>query len=780
MANREVLPFETEQVSLKSVLNKYSKYWPLFLASVVLCLGLAYFYLLYATPEYTIVSTIQIKDDKKDPNGSKGEAFNDLDIFQSTRSVHNEIQVFKAKSLMVRVLKELSMNTTYFIDGPIKEKEVYVNYLPIKVAVNQFNPLAYDNNLITIRLEDKNTFTLKDAQGVKAYKIGQQITKPYATFTVLANSLSAASEIKDIKIKFNNLDKLATAYNTKLEVAPVTKETNVLSITLTDAVPEKGRDIVNKLIEVYNKEAIEDKNIIATNTVQFIDARLKDLTAELSNVEKQVESYKKQKVVTDVVTEAQLSINNASDYNRELTDWGIQIDVLNSLENYLKSQKGRYELAPSNLNIKDPTLLDLISRFNSLQLERQRMLRTTQPDNPLVLNINEQLSNLQANMLENLKNIKSGLVITRNKLRSNLAQNASRIKQVPSMERDLLEINRQQGIKQALYQYLLQKREEAALSLAATVSISRIIDPPFAGDAPTKPKKPLILLLAFIVGMGLPFAFVVIKDSFNDRVQEFKDVELVTTAPLLGEISHNDTRETLVVTDKSRSLVAELFRHNRANLQLATLGQDNKVILVTSSMSGEGKTFFSLNLASSLALAGKKVAVVDFDLRKSGLTESLGIPNEKGISNYLNSEISAIDDIIVALQTVTGLYAVGSGPIPYNPAELMMLPKVGELIEELKDRFDHIVLDTSPVGQVADALSLSPYIDSTIYLMRYNYTLKDQVNIIEDIYKNNKLKNLMMVLNDAKKQKGYGGYGYGYTDEKNESWKIKPRNRAKA
>lgn len=769
MASREVLPFEAEQVSLKDTINKYLKYWPLFIISVILCLGLAYLYLLYATPEYSVTSTIQIKDSKKDPGSAENEAFSDLDIFQSGRNIHNEIQVLKAKSLMHRVLSELSMNTSYFVEGPLKAKEVYGNALPIKIVVSRFTPAAYDKELVNLHLEDKNTFTLKDAQGIKAYKIGEKIVKPYAEFTVLANPNIAYTDLTNIGVKFNDLGKLANMYNGKLEIATVTKEANVISITLTDPVPEKGKDIINKLIEVYNKEAVEDKNLIATNTVKFIDARLKDLTSELSNVEKDVESYKRQQKVTDVESEAQLSIANASEYNRQLTDWGIQIDVLTSLENYLKNPRGRYELAPSNLNIKDPTLLDMISKFNALQLERQRMLRTTQPDNPLVQNINEQLSGLQTNMLENLRNIKSGLVITRNKLSANLAQNASRIREVPTMERDLLEINRQQGIKQALYQYLLQKREESALSLAATVSISRVIDAPLAGDSPVKPKKPLIFLLSLIIGMGLPFAFVYIKESLNDRVQEFKDVELVTSAPLLGEISHNDTKETLVVTDNSRSLVAELFRHNRANLQLATLGQDNKIILVTSSMAGEGKTFFSLNLASSLALAGKKVAVLDFDLRKSGLTQSLGLNNEKGISNYLASEVSSVEDIIVSLQSVSGLYAIGSGPIPNNPAELMLMPKVTELLDELKGRFDHIVLDTAPVGQVADALSLSPYIDSTIYLMRYNYTFKDQVNIIEDIYKNNKLKNLMLVLNDAKKQKGgYGayGYGYGYSDQK--------------
>ncbi|MDX5436551.1 MAG: capsular biosynthesis protein, partial [Pontibacter sp.] len=393
-------------------------------------------------------------------------------------------------------------------------------------------------------------------------------------------------------------------------VAPVNKEASVLTISLTDAVPEKGVTIINKLIEVYNKEAVEDKNQIAANTIQFIDERLTYLTEELSTVEKDVEAYKRQNELTDVSSEAKMYLERASEYNRQLSELEIQIDVLNSIETYLKNQKNQFELVPSTLSIQDATLLNLIGKFNELQLERQRLLRTTQPSNPIVLNVNEQLANLRVNILENLGNIKNSLTITRNNLRANSSQFESRIQKVPAIERELLEINRQQGIKEGLYLYLLQKREESALSLAATVSNSRVIDSAVAGDLPVKPKKQLIYLLAFLVGLGVPFAFIYVRDMLDDKVKEIKDIESVTATPVLGEIAHNYSGETLVVTKESRGPVSELFRLIRANLQFATVGKENRVILVTSSMSGEGKTFFSINLAASLVLTGKKVVVI--------------------------------------------------------------------------------------------------------------------------------------------------------------------------
>ncbi|TPE39988.1 GumC family protein [Pontibacter mangrovi] len=776
MSEKEVFQFESEEIDIKSILQRYLRYWYLFVLGVILCLGLAFVYLRYATPAYQISSTLLIKDDKKGPDLSGNAVFSDLDLFKTTKNIDNEIQVLKSKSLMQRVLSELSLYTSYYVEGNVKTSEVYGRSLPLRVIVSKLDSAAFGQELV-LQLKDNNSFELADAEGQQraSYKFGQEIKHPYGTFTVVAAAGVAPEDKQQLIIRFHDIRKLADYYNKELTVAPVNKEASVLTISLVDPVPEKGKDIINKLIEVYNKEAVEDKNLVAASTIEFIDERLKFLTTELTDVEKNVEQYKRQNELTDVSSEAQLYLQQASEYNKQLAQFEIQLDVLNSIEKYLRQQQDeQFEVVPSTLNIQDPTLLGLITKFNELQLERQRMLRTTKANNPLVQNMTDQLANLKVNILENLQNIKKGLEITRNNLQASSAQFESRIQQVPAMERELLEINRQQGIKEGLYLYLLQKREESALSLAATVSNSRVIDPAMAGDLPVKPKKQLIYLLAILLGMGMPFAFIYIKDLLNDKVETLQEVKKATATPILGEISHSEHPEKLVVRENSRSAVTELFRLARTNLQFSTVGKENKVILVTSSMSGEGKTFFSINLGASLALTGKKVVLVNFDLRKPRLMQDMGLSNDLGITNYLVSEKVAIQDIVTPVPEMYGLYAIGSGPVPPNPAELMMSPKVQHLLETLKETFDYVLLDTAPVGQVADAFTLAPYADSSVFIIRYDYTYKSQIEVIDDIYKQKKLKHPMIVLNDAKKENGYGygyAYGYGYGESQKKGWK---------
>ena len=761
MAEKEIVQFQPEDIDIKGMLMKYLRYWYFFAIGVFFCLGIAFIYLRYSTPQYSISSTLLIKDDKKGPDLSGNTVFSDLDLFQSSKNINNEIQVLKSKSLMLRVLKELDLYTSFYVEGDVKTSEIYGRFVPVKVIVHEIDSAAF-NKIVTLQFKDNNHYELQEGNGSEAtaHQFGEEIKVPFGRFTIVATT---AGSTESIKIKIHDIRKLANLYNSQLNVVPVNKDASVLNINLTDPVPEKGKDIIDKLVEVYNKEAVEDKNQIAANTIEFIDERLKFLTAELTGVEKDVEQYKKRNELTDVSSEAHLYLQRASEYNKQLAEFEIQLDVLNSIESYLKSQDIQFGLVPSTLSIQDPTLLGLIGRFNELQLDRERMLRTTQPNNPLVQNMSEQLGNLRLNILENLQNIQKGLEITRKNLQASSAQFETRIQQVPSIERELLEINRQQGIKEGLYLYLLQKREEAALSLAATVSNSRIIDSAMAGDFPVKPKRQLIYILAILVGLSIPFAGLYLQDMLNDKVQEAKDVGKGTATPILGEIAHKRTDDILVVTLESKSPVAELFRLIRANLQFATAGKENKVILVTSSMSGEGKTFFSLNLAASLVLSGKKAIVMDFDFRKPGLTKSLGLQSDLGITNYLISDGLKIDDLIKPSPVLPNLFIVGSGPVPPNPAELMLLPKIKELINGLKEKFDFILIDTSPVGQVADALSLAPYINSSLFLVRYNYTHKEQLKIVDDIYKNQKLKHTMIVLNDARKGNTYGyGYGYGY------------------
>lgn len=770
MSDRELFPLKSERTEpkdLKGIINQYLQYWYLFVLGAVLSIGTAYVYLrYYAIPLYSISSTILIKDDKAGGDLAGAGGLGDFGIGKSSKNINNEIEVLLSKTLMERVIAELSLNVSYFIEGRVRDIEVYGKNVPIKLIINSLDSAAY-GRAVSIRFKNNNSYELEEVDGkVSQHEFGQQVKKHYATFTVVAApgaSRNAISSGQKIIFVFQDTKKVADYYNQAIMIYPNREDASVLRISLTDPIPEKGKSIINKLIEVYNKEAIEDKNIIATSTIDFLDDRLQYVTIELTEVEKDVEKYKRINELTDVSTQASNYLEQASDYNKQLSEWAIQIDVLESIERYLSKSTNQYKLVPSTLNIQDPTLLGLISKFNELQLERERILRTTFPDNPLVLDLNEQLANLSHNILENLKNIKEGLVITSNNLKASSGQFKSRISKVPSMERELLEINRQQSIKQNLYLYLLQKREESAISLASNVTNSRIIDPAMSSDYPISPNSRNIYLISLLLGLGLPFGIVFFRNLLNDKVQDRKDVEQITGTPILGELSHNNTKETLLVKQGSRIPIVEMFRLIRTKLHFAAIDKENKIILVTSGISGEGKTFFSINLAASLVLTGKKVVLLELDLRNPKLLKGLNLPKGLGITDYLVSTDVYLTDLLMPQEEVPGLYVVGAGPIPPDPAELMMSPKLAHLISELKESFDHVIIDSAPVGQVADAFSLSPLIDSTIYLVRYNYTLKKQIELIEDIYRNKLLRHPLIVMNDAKKQQGERYvYSYGY------------------
>ncbi len=567
---------------------------------------------------------------------------------------------------------------------------------------------------------------------------------------------------------FNHLDALAGAYSGAIEVEVANKMASVLKISLLDPVPQKGQDIINKLIEVYSKEAVFVKNQIAENTIKFIDEQLDIITAELYEIEARAENYKQANQITNVSAATNSYLNNTSSYQSQISSNTIKIDVLKSIEEYLVQQQDNYQMVPSSLTIDDPTFLNLLNKFNELQRERERMLRATQPNNPLVLNINEQLDDLKRSLLENLRQIKNGLEITNRNLQLSNTDISSKAQKVPEIERQLVELNRQQAIKEEHYLYLTKKREESALSLAATtVSNARVIDPATSSNGPVKPNKKLIYAFAFMLGLGIPFGFIFLKDMLNTKVMEKRDIEEHTGVPILGEISHHNNEDILAISEKVKTPVAEQFRLLRTNLQFASVNQPNKVILVTSSRSGEGKTFFSLNLGVSLSMTDKKVVILEFDLRKPALLKKLKMKNDIGLSDYLSSDKYSVDDLLRTTPLAPGITLIGCGDIPPNPAELMLSRRMNDLIDELKSRFDVILIDSAPVGQVADAFALAPFIDQTLYVVRYNYTTKDQIDFIDDIGRKKKLNNPMIVLNDAKMVMGYGyGYGYEYADAK--------------
>lgn len=765
------------KVSLRSLLFEYKKYWYIFVVSIAICVVVAFFHIRYTVTQYYVATTLLIKDETNGSGFTANPVASEMQLFGPGKKIEDEIIVLKSKSLMERVLRELSFNTLYFLDGRVQDMEVYEKSLPLKLIISKLHPSAY-NKKIFIYPKDDNSFELgeMDVHGdvhKVTYSFGQQISRPYAVFTVIESTDPSTKRTNEkVIVVFQDVAALAEKYSNLLTVAPVNKSSNVLNLSLVDPVSQRSIDILNKLTEVYRNEAVEDKNIIASNSLDFIDERLSFLTAELTDVEKNVEAYKRQNNLTDVSSDAALYLKSADDYNKKLAEFDIQIELLRSIENYLGDKHvNKVELVPSSLNIEDPTLLILISKFNELQLERQRMQRTTNSNNPLMINLNEQVNNLRMNIGENIKNLINGLLITRQNLIASSAEFEYRKKMVPAMERELLEINRQQGVKEGLYLYLLQKREESALSLAASVSNFRIIDPPRVIH-PINPNKMLLYVIAVLLGLLVPFSIIYLVGMLNDKIMSTKDIATLTPTPILGEVARNDTKQYLVVSHNANSPLVEMFRLIRMNLQFAIPGTVNKVMLITSSMSGEGKSFFSINIAASLVLTGKRVVIVGMDLRKPVLTKAIKLSEGPGVTNFLTSDDYSVFDIVRPSNVLNNLFVVASGPVSPCPTELMISQKMKTLFEELRLMFDYIIIDSAPIGLVADAYTLAPYIDSTIYIVRRNSTARDQITIIDKVYRERKLNYPMIVLNDAVIGKGQK-YGYGYS-EKESKKKVRP------
>lgn len=750
---------------MKESVMKYLKYWYAFLIAIVISMAAAFFYLSTVTPKYKISSTLLMQDDKKGDGELKGTAFSDLNMFHTDKKVDNEMEVLRSRELIYKVLKSLSLETSYFRKEGLKDKELYANTLPFKVTVIALSPLAYTKSL-TLQPINQNSFMLSDKDEHWVYDYGEEIRKPGYAFRVQKGP-APRRQNSSVRIKFNNMYTMTEAYSqTRLSVLPIIKDANTVVVSLEDPVPQRGIDILSTLIKTYNDENVTKKNIIAVNTINFIDKRLAYLSRDLSNVEQDVESYKQDNMVTDVGADAQINMVKSGEYRQMLSTAEVQLRVIESLERYLGQNNNQFQMVPSSLNINNITLNELTSKFNALQQERNRMLRTSNANNPLVLNLTDQLITLKSNIEENLHNIKQGILIERNNLRAMASQFNSKIHSAPAVERGLLERSREQAVKMSLYRYLLQKREETTLSLSGTVPTSQVIDKPAYHSIPVSPKKQLIYLFAIIFGCLVPAGTIYGKQLLNNKVKDPKDIELLTGVRLLGVLSHLDKNENKVMESNSRSTMSELFRYIRSNLHFMNSGMPNQVLLVTSCMKSEGKTFFSLNLGMTLASVNKRVVILEFDLRKPDLLEKMKMKKGIGITNYLEQKDLEIEDIIQQSELSPNLSVIDCGEIPENPAETMMHPRIGKMIEALKAKFDYVIIDTAPVGLVADAFSLAPYTDASIYLVRYNYTDKLQLNILRDIYDHKKLNNPMVVLNDTKNENkrnyGYAGYGYGY------------------
>ncbi|WP_207533042.1 GumC family protein [Desertivirga arenae] len=742
----------------------YVNRWYLFVLAIAISLTSAFFYLKFATPIYKITSTLLIEDNKEKGNQVlQGTPFSDLDMFRMAKTVDNEIEVLRSKDLLAKVIKSLDLQVTYKVQNVFVKKELYGKKLPVRVNIHKLEQAAYLKKL-SIEVIDKETFIFNDGENRTRYNFNQKIRRPEYTISV-GKGPDFKTAAAEVFFQFNNQKQLTESYNlSRLIIMPVVKDANTIVLSLEDAVPQRGVDFLNTLIAMYNLRDVNQKNIIARSTIKFIDNRLRYLTGDLAQVEKDVENYKQQNKVTNISADAEQSLQHSGTYDQQLAAADIQLNIVSSLENYLNKNDDGNGLVPSTLGLQDATLLSLTNRYNELQLQRQQLLHTANAQNPLVLNISEQLEKIKISLKESLKNVKRGLLVQRENFASKYDDLDSRIRSVPAIERGLLERSREESVKQTLYQYLLQKREEAALSISATIPTSQVVDKPSFGSMPVSPKRQLIYLAAFLIGLIIPASGIYAKNKLNFKVKDMNEVELIPGAKILGELSHQPQKEPLVVQRGSRTTISELFRYIRNNLRFMTTDGKNQVLLITSGIQGEGKTFFSINLGATLSLTDKKVVLLEFDLRKPDLLNNLKIKQQKGIAEYLVSSTMSVDEIVRPSHILPNVWVIGCGLPPEDPSELLLSHKMEKLFDSLRQKFDYILIDTSPVGQVSDAFSIAPYADSSIYLIRYNYTNKLQLKVLEDIYEQKRFNNPMIVFNDAKvnnRTYAYGNSKYG-------------------
>ena len=780
-----------ENIDVKELLFKYLIHWPWFVGAVVACLIAAWVYLYISTPVYNISATVLIKDDKK--GGSAGmlsglESLGLDGMVSSSQNIDNEIEVLRSKTIVKEVVEDLGLYISYTDEDEFPSRNMYKTS-PVQVSLTpQEADLLEEPMIVEMTLQPQGsmdvTVKIDDDEYQKHFeKLPAVFPTDKGTLAFFLTPDSVLSSKKTLE-ETTDLEKttrnITATINKPLTVAkwccknmtiePTSKTTSVAVISLKNSNVQRGKDFINKLLEMYNINTNNDKNEVAQKTAEFINERIGIISKELGSTEKDLESFKRGAGITDLTSDAQIALTGSAEYEKKRVENQTQINLLQDLQKYMQSEG--YEVLPSNIGLQDLNLAAAINRYNEVLVERKRLLRTSTENNPTIINLDTSIHAMKENVQVSLDRVLRGLFITKADLDREANRYSRRISEAPGQEREFVSIARQQEIKAGLYLMLLQKREENAITLAATANNAKIIDDAIADDAPVSPKGRMIYLIALVLGVGIPVGVIYLLELTKFKIEGRSDVEKLTIVPIVGDIPLTDEKQgAIAVFENQNNLMSETFRNVRTNLQFM-LGNGKKVILVTSTVSGEGKSFISANLAISLSLLGKKVIIVGLDIRKPGLNKVFNIPRkEVGITQYLANPEKNLMDLVQPSDVSKNLYILLGGTVPPNPTELLARDGLDKAIETLKKSFDYVILDTAPVGMVTDTLLIGRVADLSVYVCRADYTHKNEYTLINELAENNKLPKLCTVINglDLKRRKygyyyGYGKYGkyYGY------------------
>nr|WP_302825941.1 polysaccharide biosynthesis tyrosine autokinase [uncultured Bacteroides sp.] len=780
-----------ENIDVKELLFKYLIHWPWFVGAVVACLIAAWVYLYMSTPVYTISATVLIKDDKK--GGSAGmlsglESLGLDGMVSSSQNIDNEIEVLHSKTIAKEVVEDLGLYISYTDEDEFPSRNIYKTS-PVQVSLTpQEADLLEEPMIVEMTLQPQGSIDVNVKIGDDEYQ--KHFEKLPAVFPTergtlafflppdsvlsskrtLEETTDSEKTTRNITATINKPLAVAKGYCKNMTIEPTSKTTSVAVISLKNSNVQRGKDFINKLLEMYNINTNNDKNEVAQKTAEFINERISIISKELGSTEKDLESFKRGAGITDLTSDAQIALTGSAEYEKKRVENQTQINLLQDLQKYMQNEG--YEVLPSNIGLQDVNLAAAINRYNDVLVERKRLLRTSTENNPTIINLDTSISAMKENVQVSLDRVLRGLFITKADLDREASRYSRRISEAPGQEREFVSIARQQEIKAGLYLMLLQKREENAITLAATANNAKIIDEAIADEAPVSPKGKMIYLIALVLGVGIPVGVIYLLELTKFKIEGRSDVEKLTSAPIVGDIPLTDEKQgAIAVFENQNNLMSETFRNVRTNLQFM-LGNDKKVILVTSTVSGEGKSFISGNLAISLSLLGKKVVIVGLDIRKPGLNKVFNISKrEQGITQYLANPEKNLMDLVQLSDVSKNLYILPGGTVPPNPTELLARDGLDKAIETLKKNFDYVILDTAPVGMVTDTLLIGRVADLSVYVCRADYTHKNEYTLINELAEKDKLPNLCTVINglDLKRRKygyyyGYGKYGkyYGY------------------
>jgi capsular exopolysaccharide synthesis family protein len=775
-----------ETIDIKALILKYSQYWYYFVLSVLFFGFTTFLYIRFTIPEYSVSTTLLIRDDNNTQLGAEN-LIEGLELFSGKKNITNEIIILNSYSINEKVIEELGLGLSYFQHGFFQTNELFDNS-PFTVMIDsahdqltetEFEVTIIDDNSfrLSVSAKDQFPYNLKIQRFDKnllvnidideVYRFDKKITSDYYSFKI-SKSLFFQKDILDndktYSFKLHRTDKLAQNLITNVTIKPINKETSILKLNIKAKNPKKNINILNKITEIYIRSGLDEKNIMAINTIYFIDEQLDAIQDSLKYIEDQLEIFKLQNPNLDIVDKEFGTYFQKQKLDNTLSEQSVHIKYYQSLLSYLKDNNNANSIvSPTSMGISNPELNGLINQLLQLFSKKSELQLTTTGKNPAYKTIISQIEQTKNAIIENVSNLIAAASISEDALKKRINTFRNDLKGLPTAQKEYLILKRKYEYNEQTSVYLQQKRYEASLAKAGTESDHKVIDSArLDSEVPVKPRKELAYFIAILIGLFIPIAFISLRDFFSDTIKDKTDLENSTNIPILGLVGHSDKATSMVVQNASKSIIAESFRALRTNIQYLAADKEKKIITITSSIGGEGKTFTAINLAAIFALAGNKTILIGGDLRKPKLHADFKIDSNKGLSSYLINKSDLME--IITKTDVDGLDVIGSGPTPPNPAELLDSKVMHELITKLNKKYDYVIIDTPPIGLVTDGVVLMQHSDINLYMVRHGYSKTKALSIINNLYEQKQVKNVQIIINDFKNNtSGYGyGYGYGY------------------